>query len=358
MAGSGKTSVKGDFNVIRFTLLEKLLHRLNLLPQPINDTFLQPLLARAITVSNRLGLLDRLIHRPRTVEDLATELNLSSQGTQLLLNALELGGYVCRRGTEFEATAMAKKWLGRRSDHSVHNLLAYFETFYDRWGYLDKTIRRGRPEKTYFELFTPEDWRIYTYGMMDLARMLMPEVLKRIELSNAAAQLVDVGGSHGLCSIELCKKHPQLRATIVDLPSAAMYGKQIAAESGIADRISFLEGDFLKVDLGTMYHAALCFNVVHGLTPEQNELLARKIYRALRSGGKWYILDELLTLRKSSVLSNLVPAMVGLHLFNEAGGRAYEVEQVLRWVKGVGFEGVKIVRLRMPGVVLLECVKS
>lgn len=346
-----------DFAMTRFTFLEKLLHRLNALPQPIYDGFLQTLLGRAIMVSNKLGLFERLTKKPCTVEELANDLNVSTQGVQLLLDALDVAGYVRRRGTMFEATAMTKKWMDRRSDHSVRNLMAYFETLYDRWSYLDETVRRGSPEKTYFELFTPEDWRIYTYGMMDLARLLMRQVLKHVVLPGGAERLIDIGGSHGMYSIELCRKYPQLRATVVDFPGAAIHGKQIIQEAGISNRISFLEGDFLDVDFGMIYDAALGFNIVHGLGREQNQLLARKVYRALRSGGSWYVLDELRTGKKNSILSNLVPAVVGLHLFNEVGGCAYDVEEVRKWCESAGFADVKFVGLRFPGVALVRCRK-
>ncbi|MEE9288098.1 MAG: class I SAM-dependent methyltransferase [Bacteroidota bacterium] len=338
----------------RLTLVENLLHRLNILPQPIYDAFLQTLLGRAIMASNKLGLFDRLILKPSTSAELASDLKVSTEGVELLLDALEVAGYVRRRGIMFEPTRMTRKWLNRRSDYSIKNLLAYFETLHDRWSYLDETIRRGRPEKTYFELFTPDDWCTYTYGMMDLARLLMPQVLNHIDLPDRAEHIVDIGGSHGLYSIELCRKYPQLHATVVDFPGAAIHGKQIIRETGFSDRISYLEGDFLEVDLGMMCDAVLSFNIVHGLRREQNELLAGKVHRTLRPGGNWYVVDEMRTGKKYSNLSGLVSAMVGLHLFNEVGGRAYSIEEVQEWCESVGFTDVKFWSLQTPGVVLVR----
>jgi hypothetical protein len=40
--------------------------------------------------------------------------------------------------------------------------------------------------KPYFEYFREKDWETYTDGMMDLARFLMPEVLRAIEVPRTA----------------------------------------------------------------------------------------------------------------------------------------------------------------------------
>lgn len=343
--------------MIRFTLFEKVLDRLNALPQPVYDAFLQTLLGRAVMVSNKLGLFDRLVQKPSTVGELANDLKLSTQGVQLLLDALEVAGYVRCRGDLFVATAMTKKWMDPRSRRFIGNLVAYFETLYDQWCYLDETVRRGSPEKTYFELFTQEDWRVYTYGMMDLARLLMHEVLKHVELPTGAERLVDIGGSHGLYSIELCRRYPQLRATVVDYPGAAAHGRLIIHNAGMSDRISYLEGDFLHVDFRLNHDAALTFNVVHGLSRNENEFLASRVYQALKPGGLWYVLDEFQGGKMNSTLSDLVPAIVGLHLFNEVGGCAYDAMEVQNWYTSVGFADVKLINLRIPGIAVMRCLK-
>ena len=343
--------------MVRLRFTEKLLHRLNLLPQPIFDAFLQPLLGRAVMVSHKLGLFERLLQRPQSAEDIAEELRLSVEGVKLLLQVLDVAGYVRRSGDRFEATAVTRKWLDRRSAHSIEDLVAYFETLFARWGYLDDTVRRGSPHRMYFELFTPEDWRVYTHGMMSLARLLMPQVLRHVRLAREARRLLDIGGSHGLYSIELCRRYSELRAAVVEYSEVAVHGRRIVRDAGMADRISYVEGDFLSVDLGSSYDAALAFNVIHGLTWKQSDLLASRVYDVLRPGGTWFILDEFALAKKSSFVGRLVPAVVGLHLFNETGGRTYKTEEVRRMCKGAGFSDISVALLGTPGVAVLQCVK-
>jgi hypothetical protein len=45
----------------------------------------------------------------------------------------------------------------------------------------------------------------------------MPEVLRVIQVPRTARRLLDVGSSHSLYSVELCRIHPNLTAKVPDL---------------------------------------------------------------------------------------------------------------------------------------------
>src|SRR5262249_8756035 len=60
--------------------------------------------------------------------------------------------------------------------------------------------------------------------------------------------LLDVGGGSGAFSIELCRRHPGLRATIVDFPSVASTAEEMIAKAGLRDRIRFVGGDALTTE--------------------------------------------------------------------------------------------------------------
>jgi tRNA A22 N-methylase len=44
-----------------------------------------------------------------------------------------------------------------------------------------------------------------------------------------ARDLLDIGGSHGYYSVALCRRHPTLRAVILDLPQAVVHAETILA---------------------------------------------------------------------------------------------------------------------------------
>ena len=66
------------------------------------------------------------------------------------------------------------------------------------------------------------------------------------------SRLVDVAGGHGAFAMAMCRRHPGLEATVIDLlPPSAAVGRRIVAEEGCADRVSFREGDVFELGLGT-----------------------------------------------------------------------------------------------------------
>ena len=67
----------------------------------------------------------------------------------------------------------------------------------------------------------------------------------------------DVAGGHGGFAMAMCRRHPRLQATILDLPASVAVGRRIVEEEGLEERISFHEGDALVDDLGAVSYTHL-----------------------------------------------------------------------------------------------------
>ncbi len=59
-------------------------------------------------------------------------------------------------------------------------------------------------------------------------------------------ELLDVGGGNGSNASRLCKKFPDLRATVIELPQGCDIGRRYVDEQGLSDRISFMAGDMFS----------------------------------------------------------------------------------------------------------------
>jgi ubiquinone/menaquinone biosynthesis C-methylase UbiE len=176
-----------------------------------------------------------------------------------------------------------------------------------------------------------------------------------MSLQGLPQSLLDLGGSHGLYSIECCRRYPSLRATIVDFAEALQHTQRIVEEEGMGFRVQLLAADFTAMELPPSQDCVLMFNVLHGLNEEENSALLQRGLQALKPGGKLYILDQLREERRRTGLARFMPLMVGLNLLNEAGGNAYTYEQVKRWCGGAST--VRRIRLRLPGVSLVEATR-
>lgn len=337
------------------TLLERLLNRLNVLPVPVLDSFAGIIYGRVLTIAVRRGFFESLAHAPQNTAQIASATKLHESGVELMAESFVIGGYLKKRAGRYSLTRGARKWFLRQSPNYLGNILEYFEMLYWRWGDFERSLEHGRPSRPYYEGFGEKDWRVYVNAMHDLARLLLPEVMPKVRLSRNSRRLLDVGGSHGLYSVECCRKYPGLSASILDFAPALVHTKDLLAHAGLTGRCSTIEGDFLQCELPVENDCILLFNVIHGLTEQQNLALIRKSYYALRTGGKLFLLDQMKGETAASALGSFIPLMVGLNMLNEIGGTSYATSEVRDWCGE--FSAVKVYRLRIPGITLIEAVK-
>jgi hypothetical protein len=292
-----------------------------------------------------------------TASELSSELALSPEGAELMLSSLTAKAYLRKRGNSFTLAPASSKWLVRGSPQYMGNFLRYIGLLHQHWMSLDVSLKKGKPARSYVGTFTSEEWVIYTDGMMDLARLIIPRLLPCLTIPPQARSLLDVGGSHGLYTIELCRRHPELKGMIADFPVVLVRTGEIVREHGLSDRITLLPIDVTSPEFEPGRHdVVLMFNIVHGLTPETNRRLIAKVAAAMSPGGKLFILDQFKR-EKSRGADRLLPLMVGVNLLNEIGGNVYGVEEVRKWCIEAGLRGVTARRLPLPGVGLLSGIK-
>ncbi|HTY58986.1 MAG TPA: methyltransferase [Bacteroidota bacterium] len=334
-----------------YSLVEKLLHRFHLLPSPVLDAFGAVVFARALTVGLRRGLFESLVRRPLSLDELSGETGLTRGGVQLLADACVAGGYLRCRGGIYSATPETRKWLARSSKTYLGDLICYFDSLNARLGGLEYALEHGKPREPYYASFTEEDWGTYVRGMANLARLLIPEVIRRIKIPGSGGRILDLGGSHGLYSAECCRRSAGCNALVMDFAPALQWGAAMH-EADPAGRVIFSSGDILTAEFPPGQDAVFMFNILHGFDEETNRSLIARASRALREGGRLYILDQMTGTGRRSPLSQFIPLMVGLNLMNEIGGSAHSVARVRSWCAHAAM--FRVMPLRFPGVTLIE----
>ena len=334
---------------------EWLALRFNLAPRPVGEAMFGMPMARSVMAGVRLGVFGRLAKGSAAADELARELELTPAGTRLLLDSLHALGHVGRDGARYELTKNARRWLDPASDTYMGTFIQDCIEYWDWWSQLEDVVRTGRTLELHAR--PPEDpgWQTYIRGQFELARLSAPEVAKALRLPAEPTALLDVAGGHGWFSAELCRRHLGLKATIVDLPGSAAVGRQIVAEHGMADRVEHHEGDAFEVDLGGPYDGALCFNLIHHLSPEQNVTLFRRIHDAIKPGGTFAVLD--LFTPKEGVRAD-TSAFLGLFFYLTSAAATYNPDELAAWLAEAGFEKPRRVRIRrIPGQTLYEARK-
>ena len=267
-------------------------------PSPAAEAWGGMGLSGILVAAVRSGVTARLAQSPATAAELAADLDLDPLPTRLLLDCLRSSGHVTARAGRYQLSRRSRRWLDPASGLSVAEYVAGTADYWNWWAELGEVTRGRRPAGTASHGAPPDDpyWERYIRGQRELARLSAAEVARKLRLPSGARQLLDIGGGHGLYSAALCRRHPGLTATVLDLPGSAAVGREIVAAAGMADRVRFRDGDATAGDLGSAglgsgYDAVLCFNLVHHLGPDQIPALFGKAREALAPGGTLAVMD-------------------------------------------------------------------
>jgi 2-polyprenyl-3-methyl-5-hydroxy-6-metoxy-1,4-benzoquinol methylase len=339
--------------------LEWLALKLDFAPRALLDTHAAMLLARTVMAGAELKVFDALAARPLTAEETAAACGSAPDPTALLLDALAACGYLRFREGRFELTRRGRSWLLTASDSSVRDKLL-LQTIEWRWlEELEEFVRSGRP-LDFHRTMTPEERKLYHRGMRALAGIAAPEVARRIPVPRAPRRMLDLGGSHGHFAAEICRRYPNLTAEVMDLPEAVEAAAPLLAAENLDNRLVHRPGDATRADLGVeQFDLVLMSNLAHHLDAEENRDLARRIARALRSGGAFVIQEPARVERPGR--QGQIPALLGLYFAMQSrpGVRTWTVSAMASWQRSAGLTVSRPRRLRTaPGWVLQVAVRK
>ncbi|MFC4116006.1 methyltransferase [Nonomuraea zeae] len=311
--------------------LEAAAHRLSVVP-PMFDYF-NALGLHALIAAARMGVFDALDERPSTGDELAATLGLDPSSTTMLLRALAGLGYLRIRRGRYRLTRVSRLWFTTGSATSLVAGLEFWErTACVVWPRLEKTVRDGSPATPFYELLEndPELSRSFQAWTAAVARRQAPATARAIPVPRGAGRVLDVGGGHGVFSMALLRRHPGLRATVLDLPRAL----DAAAEH---PRLTLRAGSFLSDDLGGGYDVVLLFNIVHGLDDEAVAALLPRLAAALNPGGTIVVGDQFGDSVMPGRASRTLLGLLDLNYRVAAGGRVRGFAEVSRLLREAGF---------------------
>lgn len=330
------------------SFIERIGKALGLLPEPLLDTHIAMLLARAIMEGTRLGFFEALKDGPLPAGAVAERCGCDPRGTRKLLDALAGCEYLDYAEGRYSLAPIARKWLLADSARPLRDKMIFQLREWDFIGGLGEYVRTGRP----LELHTaigPEDWRYYQRGMRATAVSWVAELARRTPVPKGAKDLLDIGGSHGLLSVALCRRHPGLRAVILDLAEAVEHAAPILAREQMGERVTHRAGDALAEDLGTeAWDVILVANLVHHFDDATNRDLAKRIARALRPGGV-FVIQELYR-RSSPREAGQIGALLDLYFALTSQAGTWSFAEMADWQREAGLKPLKPIKfVTAPG---------
>ena len=269
---------------------------------------------------------------------LANELNVPPRGLRLLLDACVAEGLLGKQEETYFNTEAGRLALVPGGPADLSKAVRYNQDVYPAWGRLAQLVRTGEPvEPPQLHLGDdPERTRRFALAMRGRAQAIGRGVVPMLDLEGCT-RLLDLAGGPGTFAEMIVKANPGLTCVTVDVPAVSAVARACVAEAGLADRIECRAGDYHTDDYEPeAYDAVTIFGALHQESPEQICDILARAHRALKPGGRIFILD-LMTDR-----TRTAPAFSALFAVNmaltTANGWVFSEDDLRRWLVETGFD--------------------
>jgi ubiquinone/menaquinone biosynthesis C-methylase UbiE len=301
---------------------------------------------------------DSLDAGPKTVEELAQASGNSVRGLRSIMNALVGFQFLARTSDgrysltpESAAFLVSSKpgYMGKFVEFSGLNMIK-------TWLPLPEIVRSGKPsaainqqdagESFFQDLVEP------IFAMSYPATQIAGQALG---LANAKSpvKVLDIGAGSGVWGIGLAQQSPQVSVTAQDLPGVLDVTKRMASRFNVADRFSYLPGDFHTIDFGTGYNLVTIGHILHMDSVDQNRQLLKKVGASLAPKGTVVISEFLVKDDRTGPPMGLIFAVN--MLAHTEDGDTYSFEQISGWLKEAGLVNPRKIEPGGPvGLVLAD----
>ena len=343
------------FGIIAENPLEAVGLASGMVPTPMLEPY-GAAFGRTLMVATKLGVFEALAEGPMTASAVADRCGSDGRATEKLMNLL-VGMRHLRRSKDgvYRLTKVARTWLLEGGSRSMRDMVLMKFLEWEWIEGLEEFVRTGEPLDVHARM-DADDWRLYQRGMRAQASLLGDWLARRLPMPTNATTMLDIGGSHGYLSVALCRRHPELRSVVLDLPEAVEQAAPLLAAEGMGDRVVHRAGNALTDDLGTdAYDLVLAFSLVHHFDAATNRELAARCARALRPGGLFVIGD--LMRPDAPERSSAMDLFYDLYFALTSRSGLWSFDEMAEWQRAAGLVPRKPMRLIMgqgPGLQIGE----
>lgn len=287
-----------------------------------------------IHAANHINVFNIIGDKKKDIDTLVKETNTDKRVLDSLLTACVTLGLLEREGNSFSNTLLSRTFLTWSSKFYQGGIVYMFENWYASWGKLLSVVRTGKPAVQMHREYSEEETKNYIMGMHNRALSQSKVLMDMVNLSGKR-QFLDVGGGPGTFTIMFCKKYPELRGIVMDLPHTLRITREIIKEYNITDRVSTREGDY-NIDPFVMGNdAILLSSMTNQESPERIKSLLKKCFDSMNSKGIIMLQEQLLNPEKTGPQ---LAALIGVNqCIHTEGGRAYSTTEMEEFMRDIGF---------------------
>ncbi len=257
---------------------------------------------KALYCAVDLRIPDLLARGPLTSTQIAAASGADPDAVERLLRFLVMRGFFKHRRGAYANNAATDRL---REDHpySFRDWVLFFGSEWNAriWNEMPSRVRTGRPAAEtalgmpffqYLSEENPDAGRAFAGAMASGSRLQGILFGETIGLEDVR-HLCDIGGGSGSVLAHLLALHPQMHGTVLDLPSLEADARVVFEDAGVAERATFVGGDFFDAVPGGCDLYVL-FAVVHDWDDERCALILSNIRRVMAPGGRIMVIEAVI----------------------------------------------------------------
>lgn len=313
----------------------------NLSPETLHQIHFSFAPSRVLVTGVQLGVFSHIADGKNTAEAVARAAKSSPRGMRMLLDALVAIHLLSKEDSRYRLSALAAKFLVRGSPDYAGAVMEN-DDLTESWRHLAKAVRTGKP--------------VHRMDIEEPAVKFFPTLVRTLHVMNRAParravealgigsaqvlNVVDIACGSGVWGIAVAEADPEARITAQDFPAMLRHTRQYLKRHGVERQYDFLPGDLKTVDFGkARFDLALLGHIVHSEGERSSRNLLRRLYRALRPGGRIAIADMI---PNDARTGPPFPVFFALNmLLHTQEGGTYTIAEYARWLMKAGFERVE-----------------
>ena len=296
--------------------------------------------AGALMAAVELDLFTHLAGGANTEATLTKAMGLQPlHGERIIVAMLGLG-LIERDGDVLTLTPDVDRFLVKGKATYAGEWMLFTKPDWNQWGALADILKEQAPpvlENKTVANITIDEARRYHRGTYSIGRGAGRLFLNHVDLSDRT-YLMDIGGGSGGYCIEACKKHPNLKAVVLEMPAVVPVTQEFIDENGMTDRIEARVCDFNHDPFPEGADVAVMASNLPMYGREAIGAVVAKAHAAMAPGGSFHLIGEALDADRSGPAD---PALWGLaQAINNTTGIAHSVAEVEGYLAKAGFSDI------------------
>jgi len=312
-------------------------------PELIFETLNAYQRSAALRAAIELDLFRAIGAGPGDVASLARQCRASERGTRTLCDYLTILGLLAKEDGRYRHTPTSALFLDPRSPACIASMARFLgdPVMTAAYTQLADIVRKGGTVLPGQGSVEPENpvWVEFAHSMAPMmAPLAGPLAAVALDGLVGPMRVLDIAAGHGLFGIEVAKLNPEARITALDWAPVLEVAQANARKAGVADRYDLLPGSAFDVEYGGPYNIVLLTNFLHHFDPPTCTGLLKKVYAALKPGGRAATLE--FVPNEDRISPPLAAAFSLIMLASTPAGDAYTFRELESMYREAGFNNI------------------